>query len=346
MKSVLHMTATLLTALPGFALANNACETPFLSAVADVTTSYGSAYKVETYYRTPQEAAAHFINDNPTLLAVEGPLVWSRGADTEVLAGDAERGFVIGHQFHALALYFDDIAANVRAVDGIAFNGRTYKGRLGDHPGGGALTLVEGEGGRAAGLIMAPAGESEILVVYDDWRALASGQTVPFAVTITHEGNVFNYRYTDISFGVGDAVSFHTAYPAPAIDAVQIHRLHRALLAAHCRGDAAMMAALTAPENVIANRGEIFHVTPEETQARFTSVFSRVDYRTYTDLAPPEIMVAQSGDLGWAVVNVRAEGEAAETGEAFSDQWAWALLARKIDGVWLNAGNASNRKEQ
>ena len=38
---------------------------------------------------------------------------------------------------------------------------------------------------RPAGLIRAPAGESEMTVAYDDWRVLASGESAPFAVTIT-----------------------------------------------------------------------------------------------------------------------------------------------------------------
>ena len=344
MKSTTLLTAALLSVFPGFAFANNACETRSLRAVADVTTSYGSAYKVETYYRAPQEVAARFVNADPTLPAVEGPLVWTRTASEEALGGDRERGFVIGHQFHALAIYFDDIAENIASAKKIRFNGKTLKGRRGDYPGGGTLTLVEGDGGRATGLIMAPAGESEITVAYDDWRALASGESVPFVATVTHGGNVFNYRYTDVSFSEDDAVSFHEAYPPPAIDGVQIYRLHRALLAAHCRGDASMMAALTAPEAIIANRGEIIKTTPAEMEQRFGSVFERMRYHAYTDIEPPSIAVAESGDLGWAVVNVRAEGEAAESGEAFADQWAWALLARKVDGVWLNAGNASNRK--
>ena len=46
------------------------------------------------------------------------------------------------------------------------------------------------------------------------------------------------------------------------------------------------------------------------------------------------IEVAESADIGWAI------------GEAFDGQWAWIILVRKIDGVWRNAGNASNLKQK
>jgi len=32
-----------------------------------------------------------------------------------------------------------------------------------------------------------------------------------------------------------------------------------------------------------------------------------------------------------------------EGGAEFDSQWSWILLAKKIDGAWLHAGNASNR---
>lgn len=346
MKHLLISLCAALAAAPSFALASNACETPTLSTKAAVTTSYGSAYGVETYYRSPDEAVARFVTDTPALMAVEGPLVWVESADGAALAGDNERRFVIGHQFLALAFYFDAIMTAVEPVKNIDFKGGKFKGRKGAYPGGGNATLVADREGRPLGLLLELPDETRIEVDYSDWRDTASGKPAPHAATILHNGNAFNYRYTDVSFGEGDAVNFHKTYLAPAIDDIQIYRLHRALLAAHCRGDAAMMAALTAPEAVVANRGDIARVTNKETETRFASVFSRVDYRAYTDLKPPEIAVAQSGDLGWAVVNVRAEGEAVETGEPFSDQWAWTILARKIDGIWLNAGNASNRKEE
>jgi hypothetical protein len=116
-------------------------------------------------------------------------------------------------------------------------------------------------------------------------------------------------------------------------------------MTAHCRGDAEMMARLTAPTGIVASRGEIFETTREQTLSRFASVFSRVDYTGYHDLKDPLVELANSRDIGWIVVNPLAEGRENESGELFSTQWAWVMLVRKLDGVWLNAGNASNLKQ-
>ncbi|MEO1137031.1 MAG: nuclear transport factor 2 family protein, partial [Pseudomonadota bacterium] len=297
-------------------------------------------------YRDGLETVVRFVSDETRFLAIEGPVAWIRSGDQVSLASAVDRRFVTGHQFHALAFHFNDIIANAQAVKAVVLDDAAYDGQRGDFPDGGTATLLEDETGKAIGLILALPDTTEITVSYGDWRRMADGVLVPFSTKVTHEGVVYDYQYTDVSFAAGDAVSFHEAYPAPAIDAVQVHRLHRSLLAAHCRGDAQMMAQLTAPEALIANRGEVAVTSPDDMKTRFASVFSRVDYRAYLDLEQPAIEVAESGDIGWAVVKVRAEGEVIETGDAFSDQWAWALLAKKVDGVWLHAGNASNLKPE
>lgn len=344
MKHFLPAAAAIALPLTGNATANNACVTPTISTSADVTTSNGAAYRVDAYYRNRLETTVRFVSDDTSLIAIEGPLAWVANGDQVSLAGDADRRFVTGHQFHALAFHFDDIVANVKPAQAVQLEGAAYDGRRGDYPDGGTATLLEDETGQPLGLILALPDTTEITVSYEDWRQTADGVSVPFSARVTHEGVIYDYQYTDVSFADGDAVSFHEAFPAPEVDAVQVHRLHRSLLAAHCRGDAGMMAQLTAPEALIANRGDITTVSPDDMETRFTSVFSQVDYRAYLDLKQPAIEVAESGDVGWVMVNVRADGEVVETGDAFSDQWAWVLLARKIDGVWLNVGNASNVK--
>lgn len=346
MKHIFLTTAAIVLPIATNASADNACATPTISTSADVTTSKGAAYKVDSYYRNPMEIAVRFASDETSLLVIEGPLAWTQTGDDLTAADDEGRRFITGHQFHALGLLFDDVIANAQPVRNVEFNGARHDGRSGAYPDGGTATLLEDENNRPLGLILDLPDTSEITVSYGDWRQTEEDRSVPFSATVTHEGVVYTYQYTDFSFGTGDAVAFHQAYPAPDIDAAHIYRLHRALLAAHCRGDAEMMASLTAPEAFMANRGDITSVSPDDMKARFSSVFSRVNYRAYTDLKSPQIEVAESGDLGWALVSVQAEGEVIDTGEPFSDQWAWALLAKKLDGVWLNAGNASNVKPE
>lgn len=344
MRNLILTFLTFFIVVSGLAYANNACETAALHASANVKTSNGASYSVEAYFRNRHESTVRFIDDSDSLLVIEGPLTWNRRNGEEQEAGAAERRFVIGHQFHALAFHFEEIVADAKPVKNIRFGQKAHDGSRGAYPDGGTATLLRDENGNAAGLILALPDTTEITVAFDDWRSLPSGVSAPFQATITHDGVIYDYQYTSVSYETGDAISFHEAFPAPVDDAVQVYRLHRSLLAAHCRGNAALMAELTTPEAIIANRGEITRVSPDDMGARFGSVFSSLDYRAYTDLKPPHVTVSQSGDLGWAIVNVRSEGEVIGSGEAFSDQWAWAMLAKKIDGVWLHAGNASNAK--
>ncbi|PQA88929.1 hypothetical protein [Hyphococcus luteus] len=239
MKHLLTALCAAIAAASSFAFANDAasntaCETASLSTKADVTTSAGSSYKVETYYRTPGEAAARFITDKPALMAVEGPLVWVRSAEGDMLAGENERRFVIGHQFHALAFYFDDIMSDVTAIKGIDFKDGNYKGRKGVYPGGGEATLAIGKNKRPLGLLLELPDETRIEVAYEDWRETPSGKTAPYAVTISHNGTIFNYRYTEVTFATGGAAAFQEAYPAPTIGAVADYRAARAKEAAAC----------------------------------------------------------------------------------------------------------------
>jgi len=327
--------------------ADEACLNEAIATSANVTTSYGKSYRVETWYRTPGEVAVNFDNDKPNFMAIEGPLAWTRDAAKATLVGDKEKRIIVGHQFHALAFRFDEIFYDVKPVRNVSFRGEKHAGRKGLIPGGGATTLVVGDDeSRPLGLIIEQPGAKPLEVTYDDWRETPSGRFAPWRVVIKENEKTFDYSYTDIVFDDHDAVDYQERYAAPAIDEVAVFRLHRALLAAHCRGDAAMMAALTAPEGVVASRGDLLDVSRADTHQQFQAVFARSFYASYADIQPPVIAVSKGGDVGWVVVNVRPEGTMLKTGEPFAGQWAWAILARKIDGVWLSVGNISNAREE
>ena len=246
MKNIVILACAALAAFPalassGPALApsSNTCEAPLLATSADVTTSDGASYQVETYYRSPYESAARFITASPALMVVEGPLVWTTNNDGAALAGVNERRFVIGHQFHALALHFDQLISDVAPVKNIAFKDGKYKGRKGAYPDGGDATLVLDKAKRPLGLLLELPDETRIEIAYEDWRDTPSGEAAPFMVTISHNGDLYTYRYTDISFATGDARAFQHAVPAPAIDEVLAYRTERAEAAAKCAETAA-----------------------------------------------------------------------------------------------------------
>ena len=238
MKHALMICAAL-AAAPSFALAketgaNAACESATIETAASVETPYGGAYEVETYYRSPDEAAARFITDKPALMVIEGPHVWIESADGAALGGDDERRFIIGHQFHALAYHFDEIMTDVKRVKKIEFLNGVYKGRKGAYPLGGEATLVLDEDKRPIGLLMELPDKTRIEVSYSDFRETPSGESAPYKASILQNGNLFTYSYSEVDFGRGSAASFQGAFPAPAIEPVSAYRAGQTDAAANC----------------------------------------------------------------------------------------------------------------
>lgn len=208
------------TAAQGQPCDSEAALSETIVTTAEVTTSYGSAYRVETYYRTPSETAARFVTQTPALMAIEGPFVWTRTEGGAVLGGEDERRFILGHQFHALAFHFDAIMSNIEGVKDIPFEGKLHDGRKGFYPEGGAAAMILDDNGKPLGLILSLPGETPLKVAYGDWRETAAGRTAPHTVIITHKDNTYTYQYDEIAFGVGDQQTFQDLYPVPPIEAV------------------------------------------------------------------------------------------------------------------------------
>ena len=275
-------------------------------------------------------------------VAVEGPFAWEGSAGEARLATDAQKNFALGHQYHALLTGFDDIVDNVSVATDIEFGGSLHKGRSGDMPAGGTATLVNGTvPERPAGLRFEFPDGLVVDTTFDGWRR-TDGQDLPFVALIDDGERVFEYRYSRVSITEESPHWFRDELPVANLDEVDVYRLHRQLLAAHCLGDADLMADLTAPESVVANRGELHTATREQTRELFSSVFDSVAYDRYIDLVDPQVRIAESGDIGWVAVNVRTVGARKSDDQAFDLQWAWIMLVEKYGGVWLNAGNASN----
>lgn len=327
------------------AAASDACSATAIEAGANVAVSDGSSFKVKTFFHTKDQLAIQHIREQVTTTALEGPAAWVQSGDQSSLGSDFHKAFALGHQYHALLLHFDDIIGETNLVSNIAFQGGTYTAKKGAFPYGGEIFLILGKAqNQPVGLRLAFPETPPIDASFSDWATIDT-HTLPRHITIDDGSRSFDYAYTHISIKSKSPLWFYDALPAPEIDAVNIHRLHRKLMAAHCLGDAKMMADLSTDQVIIASRGHINTVTKIDMLNRFTGVFKRVNYTQYHDLKQPIIEVAQSGDIGWVAVNPRAIGKTVATEEPFDDQWAWVMLARKTDGQWLNAGNASNYAE-
>lgn len=332
--------------LNGPAAATDACSARAVTSIANVTVSDGRTYGVHTRFHSKNSAWMEFVRPDGTEIAVEGPFSWVRDDKGDRLGGDFQKLFSLGHQFTAFALFFDEIVSDSMPVESVEFGDGVYNGTIGALPSGGTATMfVEPTTGNPIGIRYQYPEIDPINVFFGDWRS-HQGADVPFQVMIDDGEREFDYRYSEIDINDKNPGWYFDSGEAPAVDEIQIYRLHRKLLIAHCEGDAAAMASLTGPETVIANRGDLFMSSSSETGVRFESVFNRVDYTNYIDLTDPVIEVSEGGDLGWAAVNVRTIGTDQSNGEAFDYQWAWVMLARKIDGEWRSVGNASNLKQE
>lgn len=323
---------------------SDACSLQAVYAFADVTVSDGKTYSVETFYRSPLRAATRLVRENGSLHVVEGPLAWVQSGEDAVLAGADQRGFAQGHQFHALLMYFPAFARDPERVAGIDFNGGQHTALRGTADTGSVLYLIDGDAPDRPAGVRIDIGNMKIEIVAQDWRDVG-GRTLPFALTIDDGSRQFEYRYRRVDFTDKPLMWFYENVPAPALDEVQILRLHRQLLAAHCLGDAALMERLSASSVTIVSGGAVTETNPEGVETAFRGTFKRRAYSSYTDTKPPQVTVSSAGDVGWATIQVNAKGELAETGEAFDENWAWVMLAKKVDGVWCMAGNASNVRQ-
>ena len=323
---------------------SDACSTRAISAAADVLVSDGSSFSVETYFQSREFSAIRHLGESERLVAVEGPYGWAKVGEKAELGSGFNKLFALGHQFHALLLHFDEIVGATRQGD-VHFGAGLHQATTGDYPYGGSVHLIHGdEESRPMGIVFEFPGDTVISVEFSDWRA-ADERWLPYQLSIDDGERTFKYRYTDIDLTARSPLWYFEAVDVPAIDEVQVYRLHRKLLAAHCLADARMMADLSAPEVLTASRGELRPISNQSILERFTALFEVLNYTGYRDLAPPTIELSADGSLGWIGASVRAEGTERASGALFENQWAWVMMVRKIDGVWLHAGNASNLKE-
>lgn len=344
-KFVRVLACLLVAAHPVTAFPSDACSTRGISAAADVSVSDGSGFRIESHYQSKAAAAIRHIDETDRVIAVEGPLGWARLDGKSEAGSEFYKLFALGHQFHAFLLDFDGIASNVRQRDDVLFRGERSRSTSGDYPYGGAVHLVHGvDEAHPAGLLFEFPEGLVISVSFDDWRDVG-GVALPYQLKIDDGDRVFDYDYAEIDVAPKSPLWFFEAVKAPDVDTVLVYRLHRQLLAAHCLGDAELMASLSAPQVLVAGRGELREVTNDAVKERFAALFQAVTYTEYSDTELPVIEVAESADLGWVGASVLTRGSANDTGAAFTHQWAWVMMVKKVDGAWLHAGNASNLAE-
>lgn len=321
----------------------DACSTSAINTLAHVTTSYNTAYDVETFFRSPTQAAATFSSRGGSLHVVEGSLTWVQTSDAPAELGtDFNRDFAIGHHFHAFLLRFDDLVSNIEDTT-ITFGGTPKQARKGELSTGGIVYWVAGQSVPTPAGLRFQFGDATVDVTADDWRD-QNNVSVPYRLTIDDGRNQFFYDFETVDLSSRDLDWFHSEISAPEIDDIQLLRLHRDILTAHCQNDADRVAELTAPNADIVSSGSISVATPEIVRNVFANTFARRAYASYRETSVPKITVSGAGDIGWAIVELETSGTLRDQSANFKEQWAWTMTAQKVEGRWLMAGNAANTR--
>jgi hypothetical protein len=320
----------------------DACSNRAIVTAADVTVSDGSTFRTETFFQSRDSAATKHRYDDERIVAVEGPLGWMQSGSGASLGTSFHKNFALGHQFIAFLLHFEEIVSNTRHTDEIQFRGNFHQATSGDFPYGGVAHLINrGDQGQPIGLLFEFPDTAAISVTFLDWRKI-DDVMLPFRVEVDDGERTFNYHFTNIDITEKSPLWFFEAITAPDLDELQIYRLHRKLLVAHCLGDAGLMSDLSASTITLASRGELLQVSNDAMRRQFAALFEEMDYTEYHDLALPIIETSPGSNHGWIWANVRALGSGRMNADFFDDRWAWVMLVEKVDGRWLHVGNASN----
>ena len=117
---------------------------------------------------------------------------------------------------------------------------------------------------------------------------------------------------------------------------------------AHLNGDAELLVAEIDQEMTSVSDGAISSASREAILARFRGYFAQVRYRSWDDMRPPLVRIADDGSIASVTVQKLVELRAADAEiEAPGQfvQFAWeASYRRADDGRWLLVANTSTRK--
>lgn len=204
--------------------ASDTCRGRAIQATANVSVSDGSSFNVESFFAGVDETAVRFIDDNDLVVAVERGGAWVSQNGQAQLAGEPQKAFALGHQFHALLLYFEEVAENVQAVSDVSFGETRRPATIGDYPYGGTVYLVGGnDQERPEGLVFELPESPRIEVTLNDWR-LHDDTPVPFDLSIDDGRQVFRYRFTKIEIAPRTDTWFQDRVMAPGIAEVVSQR--------------------------------------------------------------------------------------------------------------------------
>lgn len=143
------------------------------------------------------------------------------------------------------------------------------------------------------------------------------------------------------------AVAVSLAAPAtcPSTDSrAELLALHEATRQAHLRGDAALIAAATADQLLLAENGGLRTQSSAQVGEFFSGYFKRVRYSEWRDSSPPVVTISPDGQMAWMAVAVEAKytraDKPAEGEKSFKSSWIATYERDKC--AWRMTGIASD----
>jgi hypothetical protein len=324
----------------GAAEKRNSIET--VRAEAHVTVSDGLEYDVVTVYHDQQRAIFHLLYpDRRVTLGVEGKYYWSFNGEREEEVPPFYESVVLGHQFHAQLLFFDQLNGPLDAAEKLQCGETQCLSLTG--PLGHALHVDETTG-RPVGLVRVREDGPKIEIGLARWRDI-EGVSLPFLITIDDGERLFEYEFHSVTFNEGRLDDLR-APMSVLTDEQKLLRLHRIAMDAHLFGDAEMMKGTFGTEGVVVSRGEVYPTDAGGSEAMMDRILSNRDYTRYDDLIRPIVRVSDDGSLGWVIVRISAEGVRFDADGQPSGPLefisAWISMFEKEDGDWKQIGNVSN----
>lgn len=152
-----------------------------VTTVAEVSTSNGKQYRVESCFTDPRHLRTRFIypDRRETYDLRDGSIQIAETGKPDSSGGDPERRVAFGHNFHALALNA----------------GRWGTAGILPLPFGGTMTVLARADGIPSEISFSNPDTTPYSLKFSDWR----GDT-PYRLDLIHAGVTYRYRFTKVEF--------------------------------------------------------------------------------------------------------------------------------------------------
>lgn len=159
-----------------------------VAAIAEVSNSRGSKYRVETCFRGQDDLVTRFVYPDRTavLTIAGGKIRVTESGKPDKEGGDGERRFAFGHNFHAIALNAQ------RWLQGDAYA----------LPFGGSVVVLATENGLPSKMRFEGPDTTPVELSFSDWRGQGP---LPYRLELRHAGVTYDYRYSSVDKRCGKA---------------------------------------------------------------------------------------------------------------------------------------------